>query len=373
MNINSPILKELIRIRNLKKNKYNNFCIKLINYLNSDEVERDLKEVIDGGNSTFNLILNHLQGMNNLGDLNIGGVNLGELNLVDLDLNHILIESNINNLKNLIFLSLYFSKCPYLLNYLSFQEVIQIFKTTEIIDINNQTKMFIEIENFNDKIKENKCIIGEKEALREIQISIIQMLASSFKSANVDINNIFNYYQIINFFRDVDFCLKIMSISMITNFNSKNHNFSDEMNLCLVDSEYRFTIYLLYTKQIDVENKITEEEQKKIYEALTIKDFIIIGNDYFHNKIKNIEKNIKANSFNYLNMEKLPKFLDENRPKKSNKLSTFFYFLIIRLEEFYKNFENIFTMCFEYGITFLVFLYITSFTISRKKNNIIYY
>ena len=356
-NINSPILKELIRYRNLKKNKYNNFCIKLINYLNSDEVERDLKEIIEGGNSAFNFILNHSKIVNNLCDINIGDINFG-----NLDFNHIFIESNIKNLKNLTYLSLYFSKCPYLLNYLSFQEVKEIFKTTEIIDINNQIKMFLDIESLCDKIKENKCIIEDKGSLREIQISLIQMIVSILKLSNIDINNIINYYQIINFYRDIDFCLKIMSKNMLSNFDSKNHNFSKEINLCLLLSEYRFTIYSEYIKQIEVKkiNKFTKEEEKKINETLSIKDFIIIGNDYFHNKINNIEKNIKANSFNYINMEKLSKFLDGNRPKKSNKLSIFFYFLIIELEEFNKNLEYIFEISFKYGITFLVFLYIES-------------
>ena len=357
-NINSSFLKDTIRCTNLKKNKYNNLCIKLFNYLNSDEVEKDLKETIEAGNSALNLILNHLQGMGSIGNIN----------LADFDLKHTLIESNIKNTKNLIFLSLYFSKCLYLLNYLSFHEVIEIFKTTENIDVNAQAKLFLNSESLCDKIKENKCIIEEKESIREIQISIIQLLASILKSANVDINNIIKYYQIINFFRDVDFCLKLMILNIISNFNSKNHNFISETNLCLVACEYRYFIYSLYSKQIELENKFTEKEQKKIYETLTIKDFIIIGDENFHNKIKNIEKNIKANSLNYINMEKLPKFLDDKRPKKGKKLSTFFYFLIIRLEEFHKNFENIFTMYLKYGLTFLVFLYAENDKIVPYKN-----
>ena len=67
-------------------------------------------------------------------------------------------------------------------------------------------------------------------------------------------------------------------------------------------------------------------------------------------------------------MEKLSKFLDDKRPKKSKKLSTFFYFLIIRLEEFHKNFENIFTMYIKYGLTFLVFLYAEKDKIIPYKN-----
>ena len=363
LNINSIYLKFLIENNIMKKNKYNNFCIKLINYLNSDEVKKNLNEELEGGNSTLNFALNFIQGMDNL-----GGINLGNLNLGNFNLNNIIIESNKNNAKNIALLSLYFSNCPYLLNYLSFQEVKEIFKNTENIDINNQFKLFINIENLCEKINNNECIIEEEEALREIQILTIQLLTYSLKSENFDINNFINYFQIINFYRDVDFCLKILALHYFSIINDKKHNFTDEASLCLLACEYRFTIHAQYTSQNRVKNKFTEEDLKKIYETLTIKDFIIIGNEQFHNKIKMIEKNIKANSFNYLNIEQLSQFLEEKRPKKGKILSTFFYFLIIRFEEFHENFENLYTLCLKYGLTFLFFLYIENDKIIYYKN-----
>ena len=361
LNINSSNLKILFENFNLKYNKYNNLCIKIINYLNSNEVEEYLKEAMEGGNSIFNFISNSLQEMNNIGGINLGGINLGDLNM-----NNILMESNIKNAKNIVLLSLYFNNYPYLLNYLSFQEVIELFKTSDNIDINNQMKLFDNIDYLCGMIKENKCIIEEEEALREIQITSIQNTAYSIKVQNLDINNFINHYQIINFYRDVDFCLKILAINFVSNITSKNHNFSDEMSLCLMAIENRYAMYMLYITKFDLENKFTEEEQKKIYETLTIKDFIIIGNDHFHSKIKNIEKNIKANSFNYLNLEKLPEFLDEKKPKKGKNLSTFFYFLIIRLEDLYLNIEKIHELCFKYGLTILIFLY-------AENEKIVYY
>ena len=314
---------------------------------------------MEGGNSIFNFVLNNLQGIDNIGGINLGGLNI----------NNILIKSNIKNSKNIALLSLYFSKFPYLLNYLSFKEVIEIFKTSDIIDMNKQAKMFFNIENLCKKIKNNESIIEEEETLKEIQISIIQIIASSLKSENLDIiTNIINHYQIINFFRDVDFCLKLIAINFFININNKNHNFSDEANLCLLASENRYNIYVLYNSKFGLENKFTEEEQKKIYETLTIKDFIIIGNDHFHNKIKIIEKNIKANSLNYLNMEKLSQFLEGKKQKQGKQLWTFFYCLIIRLEEFDLNIEKIFDLCLKYGLTFLIFLYVENDKIIYYKN-----
>ena len=47
-NINSIYLKILIENNILKKNKYNNFCLKLINYLNGDESKKNLNEELEG-------------------------------------------------------------------------------------------------------------------------------------------------------------------------------------------------------------------------------------------------------------------------------------------------------------------------------------
>lgn len=76
---------------------------------------------------------------------------------------------------------------------------------------------------------------------------------------------------------------------------------------------------------------------------MTIKDFLIIGKKQFHEMIKPIEKNIKSNSFKYLNPEQLEEYLDGRKKEKGLKIRPYFYFLIIRFEEFYehwKKFQN---------------------------------
>ena len=155
-------------------------------------------------------------------------------------------------------------------------------------------------------------------------------------------------------------------MNLFGSINSKNHNFTEETHNCLIECEDRYLIYICYLKQNEMVNKFTKEEEKKLYETLTIKEFIIIGNDEFHSKIKTIEKNIKANSLDYLNMEQLSKFLEEKRRKRGKILWTFFYILIIRLEEFHENFEKIYELSFKYGLTFLVFVY-------AENNKNIYY
>ena len=54
LNWNSPKLKLLIKAKRRLNNKYNNFCIKLYNYLMGDEVLNDMKEAMAEANSPLN-------------------------------------------------------------------------------------------------------------------------------------------------------------------------------------------------------------------------------------------------------------------------------------------------------------------------------
>ena len=341
--------------RKNKKYDYNNFCMKLINYLNSDEAQKDMEANIEGGNIGLNLILNNLRKRNNIGNI-----------ILDYYLKNSVTYSHIYWNKKRVLLSLYFSKCPYQLNYLSFKEVLEIFKFTKFNDNDLGDDLYGNIETLCQKIENNECILEEKEAIWLIQTAIIQRIISCLKTGKFDINNMINNCQIINYFRDIDFCLKVFISSCIQSFDNIKHKFGDQLDLALLDCDNRFDEFERCKCQINKEKRIvTEEEEKKMYNTLTIKDFIIIGNDSFHNKIKNIEKNIKANSLNYLNMENLWDFLKEKRPK-GKKLATFFYFLIIELEEFYENVDIIYLLCLEYGLTILVLLY-------NENDEIIYY
>ena len=114
---------------------------------------------------------------------------------------------------------------------------------------------------------------------------------------------------------------------------------------------------------------INYNENKKniINNSLKLNDFIDLGNNIFHDKIKIIEKNIKSKSFKYLNIEQIEDYIDEKKKDKNNIL-TYFYFLIIRYEEYNENFENIVTLSFKSGVTFLVFLYIENMNKFYKNN-----
>ena len=230
-----------------------------------------------------------------------------------------------------------------------------------------QPEIFCEIDKLCVKILNNESILDEKDKIKEIQIFIIQSIAHSFRESKQ--TKIINeeYYQIFNFFRDIDFCLKLYVISYFVTIKNKKVNFINEILFALSACEPRYQLYIYYSYQLFNSNKFNENKKSIINSSLKINDFIVLGNNIFHDKIKIIEKNIKSKSFKYLNIEQIEDYIDEKKKDKNNIL-TYFYFLIIRYEEYNENFENIVTLSFKSGVTFLVFLYIEN-TNKFYKNN----
>ena len=157
--------------------------------------------------------------------------------------------------------------------------------------------------------------------------------------------------------------------------NTERHNFIDELTLYLYTNEPRFIHFgLNLTEFIDRSSKsdfFNEETQNIINDTLTIKDFIILGDKKFHEKIKTIEKKIKSNSFQYLNIWQIDDYLEQKKKVIGKKMVPYFYFLIIRFEEYKENFESILMLTFLTGITFLIFLFVENENDIKIHKNII--
>ena len=340
-------LKPIIIRKNKEKNKYNNYCMKVINYFNQEEALNNFNKIMKGKYSPIYLIKK----------------------LVPEEVN----ESKMlepNDLKNVLLLSLYFNNSPLLLNTISFQEVKDLFNVDfeEDFSFDEPEKLNNIFNILSKKIKENKCILNEKDDIREIQIISIKIFALIFdmREFNSDV-----YYQIANFLRDIDFCLKILLISILSSFSLLNKNFIDHIILSLATSDMRFHFLFIYLNNLDNINNFTEQEINLINNSLTIKDFIILGDQQFYEKIKTIENNIDSKSFKYLNMMQISKYIYENKNEKGPIIVPYFYFLIIKFEDFQENYENIILISLESGITFLVFLYIENeYTTKIYKNKI---
>ena len=341
--IKSEFLRFMVE-ENEPKNEYNNLCIKFIKYYDGDEIENDFLETEEENYFPLYFYANIFK-------------EKGEE----------FFRSKINELKYLTLLSLYFSKYPYIFNLLSFNEI------KDLLNAQNKNELIAKIheqlpftlEKLYKKLMKNESILDEKAALKDIQIYCIlvtYLILNFIEKLPIDP---FNCYQIVNFFRDFDFSLKFLLFKHYANFNNRRYNFIDQIYFCLVISEFRYRILFNYFRQIEEIKTFTEEEQKIIKETLTIKDFIILGNNNFHEKIKGIEKNIKSNSFKYLNVEQISNYIEERKKENKKKIWNYFYFLIINYEEYLENFETIYFVSLESGISFLIFLYVENKYITK--------
>ena len=333
----SMTLKHLFEYKESLKEKYNNLCIKMIHYLDDEEFDNDFKNAKLEGDSPLILTINILKSSDEA------------------------LQALKKKLKYLALVSLYFSKFPFLYNIITFEEVNELLKNEVTFDmiIGLEFNLFSILEKLGKKIMENECILDEKDELKEIQISCIYLLFFAFKTTNQDFYAFINYNQIKNFLRDIDFCLKLLVSSKFSLFNGEKFNFIDEINFSLAFCDLRYPIFMSYLNIEKInKNNFTEEEKKIINDSLTIKDFIIIGDKKFHEKIKTIEKNIKSKSIKYLNIEQILNYVNEKLQKAGREISTYFYFLIIRLDEFQKNFEKLFILSIKLGITFIAILYV---------------
>ena len=176
-----------------------------------------------------------------------------------------------------------------------------------------------------------------------------------------------------NIFRDFSFCAKKIIAFSVSDFISKNNNFFEDYMTCYIQdidsmSHNPFKKGNDRIKSLfdDLLNKgenskeLSKEILIKINNLLSKKNFMIIGETKFNEKIKSIEKDLKIETIEYLQINDISNYIKEKNKNdhKKNKLRTFFYYLIITYDEFQKYFEKIILLSAELGITFLILIYI---------------
>ena len=167
-----------------EKNELSKFYLKSLNYLNSDEIQKDYEETNNKRNLIFYLGVNFFKNDKNS------------------------FHNFLDYLKNLTLLSLYFHNYPYLLNLLSFQEVIEIFEDS-IPQLLVREDVCIMSKELIQVIMNNESILIEKEKLKIMQIALIDCLSPLKSLFNKNVIFFNECYTIINLFRDIDFCLKL--------------------------------------------------------------------------------------------------------------------------------------------------------------------
>ena len=273
-------------------------------------------------------------------------------------------DNIINYFKNLTLISMHISQYPYLLNLLSFQEIRDILKVKIADNLfqNNNKDILATFDKIAKKINENENILEDTKNLKDIHKFCLSSIYHDF-GYKKEKGIIFDFYQIINFLRDFDFCLKMQTYMEYGRFNNKKHNVINEIYFSLDLSEKRFSIYVSYISQIIIHNDFNKEEQNNLNNTLTIRDFIIVGNKQFQKKIKIIENDFKAKSLTYLQIEQIWKYINEKnniikKKEKNENLISYYYYLIIEYEDYQNNLDKIFLLSMELGITFLIILYV---------------
>jgi len=152
-----------------------------------------------------------------------------------------------------------------------------------------------------------------------------------YKMMNFDLTYLGKCYQVINFLRDIDFCLKLIASDKFSLFINEKFSFSDEINMTLTVSDERYPIYLIYLEifaknnfGLNSMNDFTEEDKKLINNSLKIKDFIIIEEENFHEKINVLEKYIDIKSLKYLKIGEISNYVHDNLKLKGVKTSIYF-------------------------------------------------
>ena len=328
---------ELIKSINKNENKYNIFCMKTLKYLKEDK--------------SFNEFMETLKDKNQLFYVYVENIKIEETERL---------KKIIKFVKNITLISLYFSKYPYLLNLFSYNEIGTLL--AEDITPHNYMELYNESvydisEELYEKLMNNTSILDEKEKLKKIQIFAI--LFTFFIISKYSCKDFIEFYQIINFYRDIDFCLKIFIYYIYLIFNNGNNKFRNELNAALNICDLRVeNIFLSYvnSRMKNLKFTLKEEEQNNLDESLTIKDFLVIGNTILENKIKNIEKDIKINSIEYLKIDEISKYID-NKNNFDDRV-TFFYYIIMDIEQFREHYNKLIILSAELGLSFIIILYI---------------
>ena len=352
-------IKQAVDFINKTKNIYSKFCIKSINYLNSGNCLKDIKETIPNETTYFNLLA-----------------------LIYREKPEEEIEDLIKRIKYYILLSFYFNEYEYLLNLLSNEEIKELFKEKKEFKLEIETGTVLIIEKLIEKILKNESIIDLKDELKEIQKFFILFIISAI--LEIEYKDI---YGVVNALKDFGFCSKIFVQTVVMLFDNKNHIFSEELmsssfvdfmhDNFLKDTSTEENDNLFSNNLVNKENsdkKLSDEDSLKINDLLSKKNLIIIGKNDFIEKFKIIEKDLKIESIKYLQIQDISNYIKEKNKSdhKKNKIRIFFYYLIITYDEFVEYFERIIILSAEFGLTFLILVYIEKDNLLISKSYIKY-
>ena len=274
-------------------------------------------------------------------------------------------------LKDIHELYFYFSNYPYLLDLLTDEEINQIFSKfkhskkkidLDIIIIEAFNNLIPPLDHLSPKIKNGKSILKEKDSLKKLQASLIEVSCAIEQFGQKIYFEDLKYYQVKNYFRDIDFCLTLFIYNI---FRYCNYPLLKEIfgNISKDKRIYNYINYLLHYQK---DNKTDESEQeKKLNDAIKYNDTIVIGDKMFHDFISKIKLPCKNKYFIKEN-EILNFFKDVKKIKNKYKICKY---MIIMNEKNGINFlETIRYISNTFVLKIIIILYIENKNIQIDKN-----
>jgi len=266
----------------------------------------------------------------------------------------------------LTIVSLYFSKFPFLYGVLEYEEVEKII-LKEKYTINDLRKDYKELNDSNIIIILSNKLMEEKTSILEetTNLKMLHLFLINFNLLLIyekyEFNEYLNFPLMIKYLMDLDFCLKLFICQFYELYNKIN------FEICyrtLYEVDKRIPIFFVYCKlNKDKEFALKEISQQNfniLNETLRIRDFIVIGEEIFFEKIRNIENLFKhRKNIPYLSISQVRDYL---KKKKEEKYRNFFYFIITSSEEASKSFKELYEIRDKFGLILSIIIYINDKT-----------
>ena len=222
----------------LKLNKYEKFCLNTLNYFKKvcfrgyyfDIFRLDASKIISliYGNDIANI------------PLSISHMFHGIFDQAPLELNNFFI--------GLTFISLYFSKFPYLFGFLNYKEIEEILGTGMTIDLLRKDYNELYHSHFivlmNKLLQEKTSILEESIHLKCLHSFIIKNIKYFNSLIKFTYKQYSKYPIMINYLMDIDFCIKFYFYNIYSNF--KTTEFKTQCVASLMEVDKRYAIFKTY-------------------------------------------------------------------------------------------------------------------------------
>ena len=214
------------------------------------------------------------------------------------------------------------------------------------------------MEILDDKLnKEKVSILNETIQLRFLHIFLIKC-CKFFSKTIYEFEDFSKFPFMIKSLTDLDFCLKYFFFRIYGFYKDPLYKMRCRGSLEKLDK--RIPIFYLYCSikhnKNDALNYISKEEQEIMNKTLIIKDFFVIGNKNFQNKIKTIENYYIHRKIFYITMDKIRENI-KDEISKCGKYRNFSYIFIMKSEDDEKNFKEIYSIINEFALNVMLIIY----------------